>query len=104
MAWGSTTLVTGKFSSRTRRARSSPQVLRGRLIGVEQFDEIGRRRRRGDADELEVRRVAGGNLSRIERGVTALAMTPHGETVGGAGIRHSRAARLIEHRPSLRSR
>jgi hypothetical protein len=101
MAAGSTTLVTEMSSRLTGEQRHGRQIVSrgGRLVSVEQFDEVGRRCRRRDADQLEVRCIAGRELPRIKRGMASLAVTPHREAVGGAAVRHvTGRAHRVEHR------
>lgn len=70
---------------------------RARFVGVEQLDEVGGGRRRGDADELQIGRIARGKLAGIERGMAALAVAPHGEAVRSAGIGQvARRAHAVE--------
>ena len=63
------------------------QLARGGVeVALEQLGELGRRRRRGDPDEVELGRVVRCHLAREQRRVTALGVAPHRHLLAGAGL------------------
>ena len=71
-------------------------------VVVEELGELGRRRRGGDAEELQLRRIARRQLAGVEGRLPALGMAPDDEAVAGIGLAHlAHGADRIEHRPPL---
>ena len=74
---------------------------RARLICVEQLDQVGGRCRRSDADELQVGRMACGELAGIKRRMSALALAPPKAVRGACVGEIARGADPRTARPSL---
>ena len=79
------------------------QLARGAVeVALEQLGQLGRRRRVGDPDEVELGRVVRCQLAREQRRVTALGVAPHRDLLAGARLREPlRGPHAVEHGVAL---